>query len=80
MPKKIKIRIRKLGKEKAVGLAWMGENFIEIDPRQTEKEFLLTAIHEVFHILFPDFSERKIINLEKKMGDVIWRLGYRRKK
>jgi len=77
---KIKIKIRDLSKEKCVGLAWMEDNLIEIDPKQTEKEFLLTAIHEVFHLLFPKFGEKKVISLEKRMGDVLWRLGYRRKK
>ena len=75
---KIRIIIRKLGKEKAVGQAYQGENLIELDPRQDNKEFLSTAIHEVVHILYPDLTEKQVIHAEKVLTDVIWRLNYRR--
>ena len=75
---KIRIIIRKLGKEKAVGQAYQGENLIELDPRQNNKEFLSTAIHEVVHILYPDLTEKQVIHAEKVLTDVIWRLNYRR--
>ena len=75
---KIRIIIRKLGKEKAVGQAYQGENLIELDPRQNNKEFLSTAIHEVIHILYPDLTEKQVIHAEKVLTDVIWRLNYRR--
>jgi len=75
---KIRIIIRKLGKEKAVGQAYQGENLIELDPRQDNKEFLSTAIHEVIHILYPDLTEKQVIHAEKVLTDVIWRLNYRR--
>lgn len=76
--KKIKIVIRKLGRERALGQAFESDNLIEIDPRQSEKEFLSTVIHETLHILFPNLSEKMIIKNEKSMCDVIWKLGYRR--
>jgi hypothetical protein len=75
---KIKIIIRKLGKERCVGQAYQGENLIEIDPRQNSKDFLGTAIHESLHILYPDLTEEEIIHAEEIMSDVIWRLNYRR--
>ena len=75
---KIKIIIRKLGKEGCVGQAYQGENLIEIDPRQNSKDFLGTAIHESLHILYPDLTEEEIIHAEEIMSDVIWRLNYRR--
>jgi hypothetical protein len=79
-PKRIKIIIKNLSKEKCVGLAWIEDQLIELDPNQTEREFLLTAIHESLHILFPKYSEKKIISLEKSLGSVIWRLGFRNRK
>lgn len=75
---KIKIVIRKLGKERACGQAYQGENLIELDPRQDSKEFLGTAIHEVIHILYPDLTEADVIHAEQVMADVLWRLNFRR--
>ena len=75
---KIKIIIRKLGKERASGQAYQGCNLIEIDPRQDSKDFLGTAIHETLHILYPDLTEEEIIHAEQIMTDVVWRLNYRR--
>ena len=39
--KKIKVVERPLGREKALGLAWVGEDKIEIDGRLKSKQFLL---------------------------------------
>lgn len=77
---KIKIIIRKLGRERALGQAWSNKNLIEVDPRQTEKQFLSTVIHECLHILFPDLTEKQVMQNEKQIRDVIWQLGYRVKK
>jgi hypothetical protein len=77
-PKKIKIKIRKLGREKAWGQAWQGESLIEIDPRQKSKGFMETAIHEALHILFPKLSEKQIITKSRAITDVLWRLNIRR--
>lgn len=75
---KIKIIIRKLGKERAAGQAYSGCNLIEIDPRQDSKNFLGTAVHESLHILYPDLTEEEIVHAEEIITDVIWRLNYRR--
>jgi len=75
---KIKIIIRKLGKERASGQAYQGCNLIEIDPRQDSKDFLGTGIHETLHILYPDLTEEEIIHAEQILTDVVWRLNYRR--
>lgn len=77
---KIKVIVRKLGRERALGQAWSSKNLIEIDPRQTEKQFFSTVIHECLHVLFPDLTEKQVIRKEKQLSDVIWRLGYRIKK
>ena len=45
MPKKkIKVIERPLGREKALGLAWVGEDKIEIDGRLKSKQFLNVLI------------------------------------
>ncbi len=63
----------------AVGLAEQESGQIEIDPRQCPKEMLCTLVHEWLHIALPKVSERNIVKLEKSLGGMLWRRGYRRK-
>ena len=62
MPRKKSPKVieRKLGKHKAVGLAWQEDGIIEIDPRQKPKEYLSTLIHEAAHIIYPDWDEKDV--------------------
>ena len=89
MPKKrknkrtINVQERKLGKEGAMGLAhydFFGKNLnlIEIDPRQNSKDYLDTLIHEALHIMFPDWSEKEVVEHSGRLTRLIWRQGYRR--
>jgi hypothetical protein len=75
---KITIIEKKLGREKALGLAYQGEGLIEIDPRQSNKAYLDTLIHEGLHILFPDWSEYKVKKSANKMSEILWKSGYRK--
>jgi hypothetical protein len=77
--KKVKLVERKLGREQAAGQIIFDEKLIEIDPRQIEKEYLGTCIHEAIHFTWPQFTE-EVLRAEKKMSDILWRLGYRRVK
>ncbi len=54
-----KVEHRKLGREKAHGLAWDDKNKIELDVRLTGYRYLLTALHEHFHLKHPDWSETR---------------------
>ncbi len=72
------IKEKKLGRDKAYGLAWSAEGFIEIDPRQDAKEYLDTLIHEMLHCYFPELEENDIDELGNKMTHQIWKKGYRR--
>jgi len=81
--KKPQIIERKLGrerieKEKVVGLAHFEENLIEVDPRQSAKDYFDTVIHERLHFLFPDMKERKIGARSKELSHFLWMMGYRR--
>ena len=62
------------------GLAWREEGEIEIDPRQSEREDLLTLVHEWLHCALPRLSERSIIRLEQSLGGMLWSRGYRKKR
>jgi len=69
---------KKLGRERAAGQAWQGENLIEIDPRQSHKDYMDTLIHESLHIFFPDWSEYKVKTTAKKIAAVLWDENYRK--
>ena len=64
---------RKLGRQQASGQAWKEDNLIEIDPRQSSKEYFLTLIHERLHIMFPEWNEKKIAKAERELGNFLWK-------
>lgn len=74
----IKIVERKLGHERAFGQAWRGEGLIEIDPRQSSRNYLDTLIHEGMHIVFPDMSEYKVRRSANQLSSLVWRQNFRR--
>lgn len=68
---------RKLGKEKAHGLAWGEKNKIEIDINLTGYRYLLTALHEHFHLKHPEWSETKVNKESSKTARFLWSMGFR---
>lgn len=78
---RVKIYHKNLSKDKVVGYAYSGsEPYIEIDPNQTDKEYFLTSVHELLHLLLPDLSEKQIIKIEKTFGQCLWKSVRRLKK
>lgn len=75
---KIKIKFKKLGREKAFGQAISSENLIELDPRQKQKTMLNTLIHELLHIVEPDWTEHKVNQTASVLARYIWEAKYRR--
>lgn len=76
MPR-IKIVYRKLGREKAHGMA-SSDGTIEIDERLRSKKHLEVVIHEVMHLLQPEDSEEEIIKKSVILTKILWKEGYRR--
>lgn len=74
----MKVIVRKLGKEKADGLAHIDDNTIEIDSRLTGRRRLEIFIHESLHIVNPAHCETKVCKDAKKIALVLWKQGYRR--
>lgn len=72
-----KVIEKKLGRQKAYGLAYNEANKIHIDSRLRGKTKLATYIHEYLHILFPDFSENRILEIDSHMATYLWNLNYR---
>ncbi len=76
--KKIKVVEKKLGREKALGLAYIGENYIEIDSRLKSKKFVEVCLHEVCHVYFPEASESKVNRFGMEAAQILWKFGIRR--
>lgn len=75
----IPITHRKLGRSKALG-RFIGEELcrgeIEIDPRQSDFDYLDTLIHEYLHALLPTAVEEEIIRLSTQLSQALWNQGY----
>ena len=78
MEKEIKIIHRKLGQERAHGQAFQDDRIIEIDSRLVGKKHLEVLIHELHHVLNPDFSETKIDQQAKEFAKYLWKQKYRK--
>lgn len=78
MPKKIRVRYRKLGKENAYGMADDKKRIIDIDERLTGKKQLEILIHEADHIICPEWSEEKVKSHSKELAEVLWSQGFRK--
>lgn len=75
--KGIKVKYRKLGRERAMGQAY-SDGLIEIDPRQGQKSTLNTLIHELLHLLEPEWSESKVVRVTGTLTKYIWLGRFRR--
>jgi hypothetical protein len=76
--RKLKIVERKLGREKAWGLYYVGDNKIEVDPRQSPKKLLNTLVHELVHHVMPSASESRVYRLAGTITEALWRNNYRK--
>jgi len=73
----MKIIYRKLGREKAWGQAYCGDNIIEIDPALRGKHKLEIIIHEAMHILNPEWDENEIVQKSRQLTRVLWKERFR---
>lgn len=74
----MKVNKRKLGREKAYGLAHQDDDLIEIDPRIKGRLQLEIYIHEALHLLYPKLSESRVLKDSKKVTSMLWKEGYRK--
>jgi hypothetical protein len=72
-----KIVHRKLGREKAQGLAWKEDNVLEVDERIYGYSYLLVMLHEHFHLKHPEWSETMVTKQSSKTARFLWELGFR---
>lgn len=74
---RIRIKYRKLGKEKVWGVAH-SDGLIEIDERIKGKKHLELVNHEVMHLLWPDADEDEIEKKAIILTRILWKEHYRR--
>jgi len=75
---KLKIIDKKLGRNKAWGMCYQGDNLIEIDPRQKPKAYLNTLVHELIHEAFHEMSEKEVIKAANLITRGLWQKNYRK--
>jgi hypothetical protein len=68
----IKVLYRKLGKEKALGLAYKEARTIHIDIRLKGLEKLTVLIHEIMHVQQPGWPEIRVEGNAKELAAVLW--------
>jgi hypothetical protein len=76
--KPIRVVERKLGKNKCVGVFWPHRNLVEIDPRQSSKEYLNTLVHELLHAACPEMTEEGVIRVANLVARHLWKQKYRK--
>lgn len=75
---RVRVLEKKLGRERALGQVFQGEGLVEIDPRQGERERLDTLVHELLHLLHPQWGEERVIRVAGWFSRVLWQQRYRR--
>jgi predicted metallopeptidase len=68
----IKVVFRKLGKEKAHGLAYKEERTIHVDERLKGIEKLDVIIHEIIHIQQPNWGEARVEGNARELARILW--------
>ena len=76
----IRIAFRRLGRERAYGLAWVDDRKIEVDvcAHPDELSLLDTIIHEVIHCADGELEEERVSRIAAEVAPTLWGLGYRR--
>jgi len=75
---RIRITERKLLRHNAVGIAYVGDGRIEIDPRLLEKDRMEVVVHELLHHMHPEWNEEEVERHGQWLGKILWQQGYRR--
>ncbi len=81
---KIKLKVKKLGREKADARVFPDSLIIEVDPRLKGKRRLEVLIHELYHLgRFPrdnetlEKEEHEVTKVSEFLAENLWRFGVR---
>lgn len=72
-----RVRYKKLGRNKAVGMCDWDKQEILIDERQKARDKLDTILHEHLHRLHSDWSEKQVTREATDLACALWKMGYR---
>lgn len=77
MPKKsknkeIKVFHEKLGRQKAMGIAYKEDRKVIIDERLEGYDYFETAVHEGVHVLIPEWIEEKVEEFSGDLAKYLW--------
>jgi len=75
---RIKVVYKNLTRQKVWGLAYMGDNYMEIDNSLKNKRKLSTLVHESVHLAIPSLSESQVRKVERVVSNLLWQENYRR--
>lgn len=51
---------------------------VYIEPDLSNKEYFKTLVHEMFHVVRPEMTEREVIKATRMMFGVLWSQNYRK--
>jgi hypothetical protein len=73
----IKLKYKKLGRQRAWGQAYKETNLIEVEKNTKGKLRLRCILHEAYHCIAPEWSESRVRKSEKLISDLLWNQNYR---
>jgi hypothetical protein len=59
------------------GLCDHEDHIIYINPKQSDRERLITIVHEMLHYVLPKKNEKWVERNGIMIGNVLWKAGYR---
>ena len=68
---------KKLGRQKASGIADYEKREIQVDPRQKPYDYLNTMVHELIHHIAPSWSEQRVNWWANRIARFLWSYNYR---
>lgn len=74
------VRNKDLTETGAWGWATPSDFDIEIEKKLSQRNYLETLLHEIFHCVLPDLSEHCVEKMCVIFANEIWKKGFRRKK
>lgn len=75
--KPIKVVYKKLGRQRANGLAHVKDRVIVIDETLRGKKLGEILLHETIHVAHPEMSEEEVIRTSVMQINVLWQQGWR---
>lgn len=70
----------KLGRQRVWGCANKRTGLVLVDPRQSPRRYLTTLVHEVLHVVAPEWGETRVARAGRRLAQAVWEAGFRKVK